>query len=264
MAETLQDRIHPPTPRRRKKAREAGHVARSADLTAVIMLGGGLLAVVTLGHAIFEQLMRITRENLGSFAATSLDATAWFDRWQQIVLGLGKVAIPALAVAVTLPILAHLIQTRFLFRPASAIPDWTRIDPARGFQRILSGEGAVRTGFGVVKVLAVGSVVLLSLYGRHEEIAAMTAMTTNNVAATMFNVLLSVLMQTAAALLFLAVLDYFYQRWKYERGLMMTAEEMREELRDDRPRPAVAAGRRAARQQIAGGPAPLESTLRQT
>ena len=250
MADPSEDRIHPATPRQRKKARDAGQVAKSADLTAVIMLAGGLLAVVTLGHSIVEQLMSITRQQLSGRAAGPLDGTAWFDQWTEIVFGLGKVAIPALAVAVTLPILAHLTQTRFLFRPANTTPDWSRMDPARGFQRILSGEGAVRTGFGIVKVLAVGSVVVLSLYGRYEEIVAMTTMATEHMAATMFDVLLSLLMHTAAALFFLAVFDYIYQRWKHERSLMMTTEEMREEIRNDRPRPEVAAGRQAIRQDL--------------
>ena len=57
-------------------------------------------------------------------------------------------------------------------------------------------------------------------------------------------------LKIAGALLILAILDYGYQRYKFEQDLRMTPQEMREEMRNLQGDPQVAAGRRAVQRQL--------------
>ena len=53
------------------------------------------------------------------------------------------------------------------------------------------------------------------------------------------------------ALLVLAILDYGFQRWKYERDLRMTPQEIREEMKNLEGNPQMIARRRQVQRQLA-------------
>lgn len=236
MADRSDNPVHPATAKRRQQARTEGLVAKSSDLTAAVMLIGALLTLSFLGPGLVDHLVTMTRTQLAQPAQLSLDPTLWTSQWSDVMLGMGKFVAPILAAAILLPLGVHLVQTRFLFRLTATAPDWSRIDPAKGMQRILSSDGPFRTTFGILKAITVGSVVLYGLYSQRSDIVSMTTMDVETIPSTLFGILLSILMQAAAALLALAILDYFYQRWKHERDLMMTNEELREELREEAQR----------------------------
>jgi flagellar biosynthetic protein FlhB len=53
------------------------------------------------------------------------------------------------------------------------------------------------------------------------------------------------------ALLILALADLFFQRWKHEQDLKMTAQEMKEEMKNLQGDPEIAARRRQVQRQMA-------------
>ena len=57
--------------------------------------------------------------------------------------------------------------------------------------------------------------------------------------------------RVAAALLILALVDYGFQRWQYERDLMMTRQELRDELKRMEGDPLTRERRRRMQRQIA-------------
>ena len=58
-------------------------------------------------------------------------------------------------------------------------------------------------------------------------------------------------MKIGVALLVLSILDYAFQRWKYERDLRMTPQEMREEMKNLEGNPQMIARRRQVQRQLA-------------
>jgi flagellar biosynthetic protein FlhB len=63
-------------------------------------------------------------------------------------------------------------------------------------------------------------------------------------------VILWTCLKVGVALLILALFDYGYQRWKHERDLRMTAQEVREELKKLQGDPQIIARRRAIQRQL--------------
>ena len=60
-------------------------------------------------------------------------------------------------------------------------------------------------------------------------------------------------LKLGAALLVLAVLDYAYQRWRHERDLRMTPQELREEMRNLEGNPQVIARRKQVQREAFSG-----------
>src|SRR5437867_4028602 len=75
MFEDLGDRTQAATPRRREQFRRAGRVARSADLTAAIVMIVSLIMLGACGARIVTTMQTMIKEGLSS-SITSLDVSS--------------------------------------------------------------------------------------------------------------------------------------------------------------------------------------------
>ncbi len=248
MSEQFGDKMYAPTPHRRQKAREQGHVARSHDLGSAITLLGALGALWLLGGPIIDYLARLAQRQLGGQAWMTADPDLAVRQWNLLSRELGGVVVPILGVFVILAVGANVSQIGLLWVPEKAVPDLRRIDPVLGLRRIFSVPSMVRMVLGVLKILGVPAVGFWNIWTQRETIFALTSLEIPHTAILVTRLALSTCLWMGAALLVLALLDYGYQRWKHEQDLRMTAHELREELNMLQGDPQVLARRRAAQQ----------------
>jgi flagellar biosynthesis protein FlhB len=92
-------------------------------------------------------------------------------------------------------------------------------------------------------------VAYVSLWGRREEIVNSAALELPQLAAFVVQIIYWTSLKIAIALLVLAIADYGYHRWKLERDLQMTPEELREETRNQQGDPQLLSRRRTLQRQ---------------
>ena len=248
-----------PTPHRRQRARAEGHVARSADFTSAGMLLGGLVVLVFTGGALVEFLTGFLTDALGGnswmhlvHAGEPLQTPAVADQWNPLLHGLAKVLVPPLALVALLAVALNVVQTGFLFLPGKLMPDAGRLNPVAGVQRLLSAPSGMRLMFGLLKLSVIGAVAFASVYQRRAELAAVGELELPRLTAFLWDLCLWTSLKIGSALLILAVVDYGYQRFRHERELRMTPQELREELRNLQGDPQLAARRREAQRRLRG------------
>jgi flagellar biosynthetic protein FlhB len=245
------DKSQEATPHRRQQAREQGQVAKSQDLGSAALLVLGVAAMMMMGGGLVEYLLQYGKQQLGGEAWLSTDTEQVASYWNQTVLGLGWRLVPLLGLLFAAAVAVNLAQVGFLFLPEKLAPDITRLDPLQGLQRMFSLSSVVRLVFGLFKMAIIATVALVSLYNQREAILGLSAMAVEQIAAFLVQVLLWTALKVAVALLILAVLDYAFQRWKYEQDLRMTPQEMREEMKNLEGNPQVIARRRQVQRQLA-------------
>ncbi|HID77433.1 MAG TPA: EscU/YscU/HrcU family type III secretion system export apparatus switch protein, partial [Planctomycetaceae bacterium] len=250
MPEQHGDKSQEPTPHRRQKAREEGHVAKSQDLASAVLLLVGTAALWLLGGPLAGFLDDYSRQHLGGEAWVRVDPDLVVVQCRSALSALTRYVLPLMAVMMVAGIAAHLAQSGFLFLPGRLSPDITRIDPLRGFGRLASITNIARLGFGLFKVVVIAAVSFVSLYGHRETILALPSMAAETVAVYVARIMLSTMLQVALALVVLAILDYAFQRWKYEQDLRMTPQEVREELKNLEGDPHIAARRKVVQRQL--------------
>ena len=118
-------------------------------------------------------------------------------------------------------------------------------------KRIFSLPGVMRLAFGLVKLVIVATVALVSLYNQRTAILGLSALSVGQIALFTAQVLIWTGVKIGVALLVLSILDYAFQRWKYERDLRMTPQEMREEMKNLEGNPQMIARRRQVQRQLA-------------
>ena len=251
MAEFDGDKSQEATPHRRQQAREEGHVAKSQDLASASLLVLGIATLILFGGALADYLIDYGRQQLGGEAWLSIDAGQASFLWNKTFFGMAPRLLPLFGLLFAAAVAVNLAQVGFLFLPDKLAPDFTRIDPVQGFQRVFSLPSVMRLAFALLKLAIVAAVAGVSLYNQREAILGLSRMAVGQIALFMAQILLWTALKVGAALLVLAILDYGFQRWKYDRDLRMTPQEMREELKNLEGNPLVIARRRQVQRQLA-------------
>lgn len=250
MPDQYGEKSQEPTPFRRQKAREEGHVARSHELTSAAVLVGGLLALGFLFTSLFSWVLDWTRGQLGTLTFPLKDVSSCVGITQELLGQLGRVLLPFLALAMAAGIAVDLAQMGLLIVPKRVAFDLTRISPIQGFRRIFSWSGVIRLFVGLAKVAIIFAIGIVVLWSELTRVLSLSALELPEILQFAATFLYRLSVWVALAILVLGLVDYGLQRWRYELDLRMTPQEVREELKHLEGDPQIIARRRAIQRQL--------------
>jgi flagellar biosynthetic protein FlhB len=147
-------------------------------------------------------------------------------------------------------VLANILQTGFLFTTKKIEPKLSNISPMAGAKRILSLQGVMKLGFGIFKVAIIAAVAYASLVHHSDQILHMAGLSVPQIATVLFSSLISTSVWIGAALFILAILEYAFQKWKQEQDMMMSDQEIRDEMKESEGDPQMAQRRRQVQRQM--------------
>jgi len=228
-------------------------VARSLELSSAVLLLLAFTAVGWVGAYTGQQLLSVVHfylSNLtaGEFTAESLRALAL-----PAFAGLGKTVLPVALVMMAGGSLVNFGQVGFLLSVQPLTPDLSKLNPLVGLQRIFSRRALVELVKALVKVLAVGGAIYLALAGRLSDFVKMYDMGLEQAVGLIWQITHGMGLRIGTVLLLLAAFDYWYQRWEHQRNLMMTRQELKEEMKETEGDPQVKASQRKRLRQLAVG-----------
>ncbi|MDA8746172.1 flagellar biosynthesis protein FlhB [Rubripirellula amarantea] len=250
MSDSSGDKKHLPTDKRRRQAREDGNIVKSQDLMSAAMLLSGLATLWTFGPPACEKIASMMVDALSTTSIESIspsDATNWLLR---DAAKLAAIAVPLLFAMFIAGILVNLTQTGFLLSTKKIMPKLSNISPLAGAKRILSIQGVVKLGFGIFKVLIIAAVAYAALRRYSPQIMGLAGLSIPQIASLMFSSLMGTCVWIGGALFVLALLEYAFQKWKHEQDLMMSDQEIRDEMKESEGDPQMAAKRKHIQRQM--------------
>ncbi|MDK2884195.1 MAG: flagellar biosynthesis protein FlhB [Pseudothermotoga sp.] len=150
-------------------------------------------------------------------------------------------------------IFAGAMQTKFLlsFKPLKM--DLKRINPVEGFKRFFSMRSLFELLKSILKMVIVGFVAYSVIRSNWILFRFYSDMETVDSLKLIFNLTYEVMLKCAIALFILAIVDYFYQRWEFEKSIRMTKQEIKEEYREIEGSPEVRRRQREIMARLARG-----------
>jgi len=230
MAEDQENKTEPATAKRRQQASEGGHNARSQDLTSAFMLFAGIIVISFVGQ-------RVVSECAGIMKAL-LSETDWPDKTQILDACIRTVAKPI--VSIMWPIFAVMagasffitvIQVGFKFNPAVLTPNFVKLNPLGGLRRLMGGQNWFQLAMNIVKLIIISSIAYSQF---KDKLPLMLQLWDYEFPANMklgMDIVFSIAWRLSAALLILALLDWMYHKWKFERDIRMTKQEVKDEAK---------------------------------
>ena len=235
------DRTEKPTPKRRREARKKSRPPKSVDLNGSIVLIAGLVAVIALGGTIVGAAagaMQSSFEQIANpHAATS---AAGLQGLGSLVLHVMLIAVaPVAGVCLAAGMLANVAQVGWHPSTRMLKPTFSRINPVAGFKNLFGPQLAFSAAKSIAKVAVVGLVVAMTLIPQLTGLAAGVGTTPGALAILVSSSVKAIIERAAAAYLLIGVADWAYSRRRYEKSLMMTRQEVKDEARQHALPPEV-------------------------
>lgn len=234
-----QERTEPPSQRRLEDARNKGQVPRSHELTTFAVLMTGLLSIFALGPSIFAALKQIM---VGEFSFTRAALTDPSMLWLH-AQGAMRAAIfallPFFLACALAACLTPILIGGWLFTFDTLAPNFERMNPATGIGRMFSVRSLVEMTKTILKSGLVGGVAAAVLWKDRDQFLQIITMAPDAGFVFLWQMVRFTLTMTVAAMALIVLIDVPYQLWDYHKGLRMTKEEVRQEMKEMEGSPEI-------------------------
>ncbi|MED4053746.1 flagellar biosynthesis protein FlhB [Niallia taxi] len=220
------------TPKKKQDTRKKGQVAKSQDINTALVLiavfavlnfaGGSILkGIVSLMNFSLNDLMlmELTEHNIKSIFIEILKQTA-------IILS------PILAAAMIAGVIANYIQVGVLFTTEPIKFKLEKINPLSGLKRMFSIRSIVELLKSILKITVIGIVTFAILWNKLEQILLLSQKSIGAALVTIAKLTLQMGLVGSGALLFLALFDYLYQKYDYEKNIRMSKQDIKDEYKN--------------------------------
>jgi flagellar biosynthetic protein FlhB len=245
------EKTEQPTPQRLAEARQSGDVARSQDMTSSVLIAGVVLGMFLFGTQMVSTLMALLRNMLASGPAEN---AAKPDAVHLLVIATKYGAEAILPLALSLMVLAAVIgvmQVGFLITGKQLVPNFSKLSPARGIKQIVSVRSLMRLVMSLLKVSIVALVVGIGIWVDLPYIVALIHLDASQLMATFGVLLLSMCWKVALVLVILGLIDFWYQKWQKHQEMLMSKQDVKEELKRMEGDPLVKQRRTKVARQLA-------------
>src|SRR5436853_926526 len=251
MAEDMGDKTEAPTPRRRAEARNQGNIARSPDLTAAVVILGLMFMLKWYGPDLVKALKTLMTEVLSGNVLGDTNQDNLFALVLRLILLIARAMAPLMIGAVIIAVLINLIQVGLFFSTKRLEPNFGALNPTKGFKKIFGGGTSfVQLLMHAGKMSLVALTAYSAIHGRMGEIIKVQELTFVQIFGLGAQIVFSIIVRVTVLLLVLAIIDYFYQRYRIEKSLKMTKQEVKEEMKAMDGDPKIKQRRRQIAMQI--------------
>jgi flagellar biosynthesis protein FlhB len=245
------ERTEAATPRRREKAREEGQAIKSREVVITAVFLGNVLFFSFVDTSLYEHMLTLTREAFVTMGDVEFSLAGMQHLYIRYLTHLATMLLPLLLTTFALTLGCHLLQTGFLFSLNSLAPQWSHINPAQGLQRLLSIQGLNELVKSLLKIGLIGYIMYRTIMSEVESFIMLSARDVGSIAQYVGQSTLRVCVRAASVMLALAVFDYAWQRWQFEKSLRMSKQEIKEESKAQEGDPQIKARIRSIMREMA-------------
>lgn len=217
--------------KKREDERKKGHIYQSADIVSAITMLCMFGAIKVLGPNYLGQMGNGMKTLLSSMNTIIIGQEDMAEKFRYVVLVAAEVVLPIMAVAAASSIIVTVVQTRLLFAPSQLKPDFSRINPIKGFGRLFSMNSFAEFIKSLIKIIVIAVLIYNEISPQIQKILLLFDTSLSDSLSWVGSVVIDIGFKLSLAMLIIGAVDYFYQWWSYERQMKMTKEEVKEEFK---------------------------------
>jgi flagellar biosynthetic protein FlhB len=233
------ERTEPASSRRLAQAREEGQVPRSREMGAFMVLMVAAAAFWMLGGWMIRRMSTIVSRGLTFDAESLRDPQFMMMRLTEIsfdaLISFGPFILALILATLASPFLLG----SWNFSAKVLTPDIMRLNPLKGFTRILSWNGLLELVKSVAKASLIGSVAVYVMWSERGEILSLLTQTLDTGLISAGHLIQYSFMMIVMSMVVIVALDVPFQIWHYHHGLRMTKEEVKQENKEMEGSPEV-------------------------
>jgi flagellar biosynthetic protein FlhB len=228
-----QEKTEQATAKRLSDARDKGQVAKSVDITTAAIIIFGCLSVYFFGSNIIDGVGGLMTTILSNLDAISLtDQNAESILFQMLTFG-ARLVLPIIIIIFALAIIGEVSQVGFKVagKKFTEGAKWDQVfNPFKNLKRVFfSSNTAYELAKNFFKLALLALVVYSVVAGKNVEIMTLMEKPFGELATFMSALAFELVMKMGILYIVIAIIDFYYQKWKFAQDMKMTKNEMKDE-----------------------------------
>lgn len=242
-----QEKTEQPTPRRLEEAIKHGQFPKSSEVQTVFVMFAFVFALRMAGGETWHNLALTMSSILSHLNDNIFSINALQESFIHGVIILAKCTWPIVVAIMIAGMLAGGIQSKFQAASEALEFNINRLNPVEGLQRIFSLRSAIPTIIAAIKLSVIGILCWSLIKQILADPIFYSTVGVARIAEFMAEASIKIIIRVAFVLTFIAAIDYAYQYWRTNKDLMMTREEVKEEMKSSEQNPQIKAEQRKRR-----------------
>lgn len=229
------------TPKKKKEAREKGNVMQSKEVNSAFVLLAVFIMINFFASFIGIAFLDITRYVYQEYLTQDFMFT--IKNLQPLLInGIVISLIIVAPIAITSLILgvgSSYLQIGFLFTTKPLAIDLKKLNPIEGFKRLFSLRSIVELLKSLLRLIAIGFLSYSYIKGQIYTIFETMGMDIDIILKLTLKMSINIGIRAGVVLIVLAILDYYYQRYDYNKKQKMSKQEVKEEHKQTEGNPQI-------------------------
>ncbi|WP_426110170.1 flagellar biosynthesis protein FlhB [Massilia sp. PWRC2] len=233
------EKTEPASQKRLDQAREEGDVPRSRELAtfAVLMASGAGLWMT--GARIMKSLNSAMVSGLALTRDQVYNPDVLLRRVGSDIADVLINCLPVAFAVMLVALAAPLMIGGFLFSAKSFMPNFGKLNPARGLSNMISTNSLVELVKAIGKTIVVGTVAWLVVMSQKDAVMGLAVESVGAGSTHVIRLLGAAFLFIVGGLGFIAAIDAPYQMWHYADKMKMTRQEMLQEHKESDGNPQM-------------------------
>jgi flagellar biosynthesis protein FlhB len=231
------EKTEEPTPKKIEDARKEGNVAKSQDVSGVVVLLFGTIYLLFFSSELFISLKNLLYHLWNTIPYHQNNIADISQITISVIYVFLYAIIPILILVFVLILIGNLGQFGFLIVPLKLKFD--KLDPIKGFGNVFSAKKGVELLKLTAKILLVIFVMLFLFYSSMQEIIGLSTLSFNDALDKIQGLLLMFLGTILFINIVFAVIDFSFVKYHHIKQLKMSMQEIKDEFKSTEGDPHV-------------------------
>jgi flagellar biosynthetic protein FliR/FlhB len=239
------------TPKKKSEAKKKGQVAKSKELSSTFTLITSTLLMIMLGVYMLNSFKGLLILFLSNYL--TLDLTEYTFRNVLLVslMKFGLMILPVVVPIMIMGIVASLMQSGFIFTNEPLKPDLKKLNPISGFKKIFSTRSLVDLFKNLAIITTISVIAYDFVKSNYLDIMKYGSLKIEAILGIFGSLVVDIFFKISIVMLIISISDYAYQRYKHNKDLKMSMQEIKEEYKQQEGDPQIKSKIRQKQREMA-------------
>ncbi len=237
---TGQEKTEQATPKKLEKSREEGQVAKSTEISNFAVFGTGMLILLIGQTNLASQLSELSINVFANLNNLQI-------KYELIQIYAIKgfyyfffATLPFFAGIYVITLAANILQVGFKITPKAMYPKFSKINPFKGLKKVFfSSQSFVETFKSILKFVVIFWIVYYIISDFMGDIMKLPNYSVLDIVKFMSIAAYSLTIKLILVYAFIAAADFIYQKFKFSKDMMMTKQEVKDEMKQSEGNPEI-------------------------
>ncbi len=230
-SESGQEKSESPTEERRDEFRKRGEVVISRELNSVLSLIASITMLTFVLKKMMDKMVSLFKSQFEHSGIYQVNEEFVFSYLKQMWEYFLQLVIPIFSITAIVSMIATFGQSRLNVSFEKVKPNFGRMNLLSGMKKMVSGQAFLELIKSIAKMLVIGFIAVLILYGEWHKIPAFISVGIGKTWTYWLGLTKQLFVSVSCLLIVVAGFDYFYSYQEIEKRMKMTKQEVKEEYK---------------------------------